>query len=392
MLCCRIDQSVDKDNPVIFDRYLFKNLMIATVFVAVTLAAVIFLTQSLRFLELVIHSGASSSAFWLLTMLALPRFFEIILPIALMAGTVFVYNKLTMDSELIVMRQAGMPPLSLARPALAAAGVVTVVLWLVTMWLRPVSLASMQNMRQVIKAQYSTLLFREGVFNAMVPGLTVFVRERDRDGELHGLMIHDTRDDNPAPVTVLAKRGVVVVTPEGQQVLVYDGSRQSMNAETGALDRLDFERYSIDLPEGSGPVRQRWKEPDERTFLALLHPDPEDIRDQENRWEFTVEAHRRIVSPLLAPAFALIALSFLLLGPLDRRGQGWRIVAAVLATVALQGFYLAAFNMARHSGLGLVLMYVLLLVPLGSGMFLLSGSGEKLRQRWLFTRRKGRPA
>ena len=64
-----------KTHMNIFDRYIFKNLLIATVFVAVTLAVVIFLTQSLRFLELVIESGASSSAFWVLTMLALPRFF-----------------------------------------------------------------------------------------------------------------------------------------------------------------------------------------------------------------------------------------------------------------------------------------------------------------------------
>ena len=109
-----------------------------------------------------------------------------------------------------------------------------------------------------------TLLFREGVFNAVVPGLTVFVRDRDSSGELRGLMIHDTREENEQPVTVLAKRGVVVANDEGQQVLVYDGSRQSVNTHTGALDRLNFERYSIDLPDGSGPARQRWQEPDER--------------------------------------------------------------------------------------------------------------------------------
>jgi lipopolysaccharide export system permease protein len=86
---------------MIVNRYIFKNLFLATVFIAVTLAAVIFLTQSLRFLELVINSGASGGAFWMLTMLALPRFFEIILPIALMAGIIFTYNRMTADSELV---------------------------------------------------------------------------------------------------------------------------------------------------------------------------------------------------------------------------------------------------------------------------------------------------
>lgn len=365
----------------IFDRYLFRNLLIATTLVAVTLALVIFLTQSLRFLELIMNAGASSRAFLVLTMLALPRFFEVILPIALMAGTVFVYNRMTMDSELTVMRALGMPPLSLARPALLLALGVTLFLWVMTMWVAPASLAGMQHMRQVIKAQYSTLLFREGVFNAVRPGLTVFVRDRGADGELRGLMIHDSRPESRTPVTILAKRGEIVATPEGQKVLVFDGSRQDVNPESRALNRLNFERYSIDLPEGSGPVRQRWKEPDERTFLELLKPDPQNERDQENRREFRLEIHRRIVGPLLAPAFTVLALAFLLLGPVDRRGQGRRIVGCIAVTVAIQGLYLAAFNMSRQSDWGLFLMYMLVFLPLGAGIALLGESSEPWRRR-----------
>ena len=37
---------------MVFDRYLMKNLLLATMFTALSLAAVIMLTQSLRFLEL----------------------------------------------------------------------------------------------------------------------------------------------------------------------------------------------------------------------------------------------------------------------------------------------------------------------------------------------------
>ena len=166
----------------VFDKYLLKSLMFATVFISLTLACIILLTQSMRFLELIMNSGASSLAFWTLALLALPRFLEIILPIALMAAVVFIYNKLTIDSELIVMRMLGKSPFALARPALYLAGIVTVALFFVTMWVAPTSLSNMHQMRQVIKAQYSTWLFRPGVFNTVVPGLTVFVRARDNEG------------------------------------------------------------------------------------------------------------------------------------------------------------------------------------------------------------------
>ena len=358
---------------MIFDRYLFRSLAVATIFVALVLASVIFLTQSLRFLELVIESGASGASFLFVTLLTLPRFMEVILPIALMAAVVFTYHRMTMDSELVAMRAAGASSMALARPALILAGAVMLVLFFITAWLGPASGNAMHQLRLNIKAQYSTLLFREGVFNQVGRGLTVFVRDRSPNGDMNGLMIHDSRADNPSPVTIVARRGVVVSTDTGQQVVVYDGSRQAYDPGTGNLTRLDFSRYTIDLPEHNATPRSRWQEPDERTLFELMNIDPDNAIDMANRRDFMIEIHRRVVSPFLAPAFTAVALSLLLLGAVDRRGMGRRIIATIAAAVVIQGLYLAAFNVAQNSNAGLVLMYALVFVPLLGGFALLSG-------------------
>jgi len=367
----------------VFEGYVFKNLAIVTVITAVVLAAIILLTQSLRFLELIIESGASSGAFWMLTLLALPRFFEVILPIATMIGCLFIYNRMHSDSEIVVMRAAGSSPLSLARPAISLALIVTIILMFITTWLAPVALSSMQQMRQVIKAQYSSLLLREGVFNQMGDDLTVYVHNKNKEGELEGIIIHDSRDKNKAPVSVLAQKGVILLSPEGQKVLVYEGSRQDYNAKTTGLNRLDFERYTIDLPE-SDEVRLRWKEPDERTFFELLNPDKTVARDVDNTKEFLVEAHRRIVTPFLALTFTSLVLVFLLLGPVNRRGQSVRVMGAVFSVIILQSIYLSAVNKASDNTLGIILMYVFVFVPMIVSFIMLSPSSEILRQRLLF--------
>lgn len=364
----------------VFDFYLLKNLVVATIFIAVTLAVVVFLTQSLKFLELIITSGASSFSFWLLTMLTLPRFFEIILPLALMAAIIFIYNRMTMDSEIVVMRATGASPMTLARPALGLAIAVTVILWGVTMWASPKSLDSMKQMQQMIKSQISTLLFRENVFNAVLPGLTVYMRERMPNGEMRGLMIHDSREVNRNPSTVLAQRGIVQATKDGHQVLVYDGTRQEYDPKHDALHRLNFERYTIDLPD-SVPVQQRWRKPAERTVFELINPDLENERDLDNLREFNVEIHRRIAAPLLALVYALISLNALLLGPMDRRGQGRRIAVAIAAVVIVQALFLAAYSAARQSNIALLFMHALVFIPLLSCTFFLTDFSEKLRYR-----------
>ncbi len=374
----------------ILDFCLLRNLLIATTFVAVILAFVIFLTQSLKFLEIVISAGSSGSAFFLLTSLALPRFFEVILPISVMSATLFLYNKMTLDSELIAMRSTGFSAFDLAKPALIMGLITTVILWGITMWLAPYSLSKMLVMRQQLKTEFSTLLFKEGVFNQVGRGLTVYIRERTSEGELAGLMIHDTRDTTNPPSTVLAKRGMIVSNEGGQQVVVFDGSRQSYEKKSGILQRLAFDRYTIDLPE-AGPVRKRWAEPDERTIFQLLKPDIRNARDLENLHNFSIEIHRRLLAPLLAFAFPLIALTILLLGPVDRRGQTVKIGTSIVVIMLIQGMFLAAYNLAQNSNAGLIFMYVLVFVPIVICLFFLSGFSEKYRRQLLYPARRLKP-
>lgn len=367
----------------IFDYYLLKNLSIATFFIAIILTLIIFLTQSLKFLEIVIEAGTSSSTFWVLTALALPRFFEVILPLAIMSATLFLYNKMTMDSELIAVRASGQSSFGLARPLIILGSLVMLVLWIVTMWVAPLTVSKMQQMQNVLKSELSSILFKEGVFNAVGPGLTVYIAQKQENGNLAGLMIHDTRNTAKPPATILAKRGMMISGEQGNQVVVFDGTQQEYNPENSILQKLTFDRYTIDLPE-SGTARKRWAEPDERTMLQLLNPNKDNVRDIENIRQFSIEIHRRITSPVLALTLPLVALTFLLIGPIHRRGQNEKIMLGVISAIIIQGLFLTSYNLAQKHNAGLAFMYLLTFAPLCMSLFLLSQHGEAFRRALLY--------
>lgn len=372
----------------LFERYVFSNLVTVGTVVAVTLAAIIFLTQSLRFLELVINTGASSASFWLLSFLALPRFFEIILPFAVLAAAIFVYHRMSMDSELTVMRATGFSPYALARPVLALSLVTMAFLYVLTLWASPKALASMQHMREIIRAQISSVLFRDGVFNPVGTGLTVYVRARNEDGSLLGLMIYDNREKNTVPATITARRGVIQSEPSGHRVVVFDGARQQRDPKTGILRYLRFERYTIEIPLNQGEVRERWAEPDERSFWQLFHPNFNVPRDGESLRQFTIEIHRRLVTPLLAPLFAVLACAFMLPGAMERRGIARRIGGVIICGIVIEGFHLSALSLARKTDWGLVLLYLNLLIPASLGIYVLHQAEDGFLRRFFYPRRR----
>ena len=311
----------------------------------------------------------------------MPRFLEVIIPIAILAGTLFTYNKLTLESEVAVMRAAGKSPINLAKPALVLASLCALLMLWITTWAAPTALSNMQELRQVIKAQYSTALFREGVFNTLKNGLTVYVKNRS-GAEMHGLLIHDARPENKVPVLITANKGLAQATQDGQRILISEGTRQSFNADTGILSRLDFNQYSLDIPDTTGDINQRWREPDERTFFELLNPDILDHADRKNLNAFKTEAHRRILNPLLVLSFTLVGLCCLVIGPIDRRGQTKRIVLAIGIVVVLQSLFLATFNLALQSSLGFIFMYMVVFFPIIIGFMVLMPSTNEMISSW----------
>lgn len=353
---------------MIIDRYVFRQSLTATIFVTLVLTALVFLIQCLKFLDLIVHSGASGLAIWGQTFLIIPGFFEVILPIGTVAGVLFVYNRLMVDNELIVLRALGFSPARLARSALVLSILLAGLLFVTMAWIAPIAKTEALAIRKEIKAQISALIFREGIFNEAGEGVMVYIRERDKEGNLLGLIIHDGREKTKSPTTIIAERGVLVTSDDGQQVVVYNGSRQEVSPDTGVLRILDFDRYIVDLPEEKERTTPRWQEPDERTFNNLLSQAQSGSGESlDNRLAFRNEIQKRILTPLLIPGFVIIGLSALLFGSYDRRGQTRRIIVAVALVVLLQVLFMGSYNLSRQSPLGFPLMLLTIILPFLAG-------------------------
>src|SRR5438128_8773908 len=105
------------------NRYILWQCLSMMLFVTAALSAAVWLAQSLRLVDLIVNRGLAVEMFLYLALLILPRFLDIVLPIGAFIAVLFVFNRLTAESELVVMRAAGVSPLSLARPVFMLAGI-----------------------------------------------------------------------------------------------------------------------------------------------------------------------------------------------------------------------------------------------------------------------------
>ncbi|MBI5165680.1 MAG: LPS export ABC transporter permease LptF [Magnetospirillum sp.] len=360
-------------------RYVLRQLTVGMIFVSAALACVLWLTQSLRFVEMIVNKGLSIGTFLLLTLLLMPSFLVVILPISLFAVVLFTYNKLNADRELVVLRASGLSHWALARPALILALVATVVGWLLTLWGIPGAVRSFREMQWSIRNDITSVLLQEGVFNKFGEGLTIYVRERNASGELLGILVHDKRT-LARPVTVMAERGALVYTENGPRVLMVNGNRQQVTMGSGRLSVLYFDSYTIDFDAANDPKEKRFRDQREWTNIDLAHADERELGSSEYR-RAIVELHQRITSPLYNLGFAMIALASLLPSGFNRRGQIREITIAVTAMVAAEAAALGAANLSTAKLIFVPTMYLMALLPIVAGTWLLLGRKPFRRRR-----------
>ena len=179
--------------------------------------------------------------------------------------------------------------------------------------------------------------------------LTVYVRARDPDGLLRGILIEDARQPN-SPATIMAERGRLVGAGGVPRVLLMTGSRQEIDRQTGRLNVLTFSENALDLSGASRGDEQRFRDMTEMSVNELLHPSGAvPARDFA---KLRVEAHRRMAMPLTTLSFTLVALVAVLMGTFRRHGGLLRPALGVLAVVALLAVELLLCNLAaRHLAL-----------------------------------------
>ncbi len=363
-------------------RYIFRQIFEATAFVTVALACAVWLTQSLRYVELIVNRGLSIGLFGYLTVLLLPTFLLVILPISLFCAILFIYNKLMSDSELVVLRAAGLSNLALSRPAIMMGLGVVIICYSLSLYFLPASFRQFKNLEYTIRNDYSAILLQEGAFNSLNDGLTVYVRSRESSGELLGILVHDSRIPEK-PVTMMAERGALVISDEGPRVLMINGNRQEVQRESGQLSLLYFDRYTFDLGQFTGRLETRWRTPEERYLHELIWPDYSNEGDAYYAKKLITEGHQRLVAPLYALGFVLISLASLLAGEFDRRGQAKRVIFAVGAVVVVQAAGIAFQNLAAKHIETIPLMYLNAAMPILVSSIILARGARRRTARGL---------
>lgn len=351
-------------------RYIFRTTFGAFALVLISLTAVIWVTQALRDIDIMTSQGQTILVFVGITGLIIPLLVLVIAPIALLIAVVHVLNKLSTDSEIIVMSAAGMSPWFLFRAFMSVTLVVSVLVLSISAYFAPQGLRMLRDWLTEVRANVVSTIVQPGRFTQIEANVTIHIRERRPNGQLVGIFLDDRRNPNER-MTVISERGELVDNDAGTFLVLQDGIVQRQETRKPDPAMVVFDRYAFDLSQFAGGTQAVKYSIRERYLWQLLFPDPKDQYYVEQPGQFRAELHDRLVAPLYPIAFVVIAFAYLGTPRTTRQSRNMSMLGAIggVALLRLLGF--ASTVLGANMPIMLVLQYIALAGAIGGGLFVI---------------------
>ncbi|MDC7808417.1 LPS export ABC transporter permease LptF [Luteimonas sp BLCC-B24] len=249
------------------------------------------------------------------------NYLPLILPLGLMLGLMLAVGRLYRDTEMPVLTSVGVGPKRLLRPLMLVVGPMVLFIGACSLWLGP--WARDYSQRMIEAGQRSLLVsgLEAGRFVEFPGGGgVIYVNAMSDDGSQLGRVFVYRQDEGRMDVTT-AMTGELTVDGDGRFLRLDEGFRVEGPLDAG-LDYRLMRYASNELRLPSVEARSRSDEPELAPTLALFGDD---------RPAAQAQLHFRMAPPLLALAFALLAVRLARSPP--RQARYGRMMMGFLAYV-----------------------------------------------------------
>lgn len=319
-----------------FDRYMLSQFMVLFGFFALILVSIFWINKAVRMFDRLVGDGQPAWVFLEFTALTLPGVIGMVLPIAAFASTVYVTNRLSIESELTVVQATGYSPFRLIRAAAVFGLIVALIMSLLSHYLIPTSLGQLRQREAEVRQNITARFLEEGEFLHPAPGITFYIREITPEGELRDVFLSDRRDPEN-PVTYTSTQAYLVKEGDGTKLVMVKGLAQNERADGKRLFTTRFNDFSYDI---SSLVARNPTNLDKVEFAhtldLILHPDRVMKTTGATGGELQYTLHGRFAQALMCIVAALIGFATLLLGTFSRFGVWWQILTAFLLLVTVK--------------------------------------------------------
>ncbi len=333
-----------------FLNFIFFKILSTTIYSTVALTFCAWIIQSSRYLNILNNTNISLAYFFKFTSFLSIDIIAFILPISLSVSAAFVYHRLVESNQILVLQSSGLALQKLIKPLIYLVILCSGYLYLSASFISPLAWREFRQMEYNIKNNIQPpnsagLIFSNSNFS-------VYAQKYLGDFFFGNIFVIDSR--NPLKgYTFFSKLGTI----SNNTLSLTDGERIEIDYQTHKSAVTTFSSYTYNLRDiiQTQSIRNN---PNEKFLNQLLIDIPD---NQAKTLEQKALFHQKILSPILAWVFSLIAFFLVALAPYVRKIKYSRISILVVFIILIEGIFLSLVNISVTNPLFSYINYVFII-------------------------------
>ncbi len=337
---------------MIIRRYFNRELIYTSLGIIGILLVIFIGHSSLKYLKYVLRGVFPVSYIVEMVILEIPYLLSLLIPLGFYLSAIMVYSRMYAEHEMIIWLTSGVSRIRLLFLSLSSSIMVCLCVAVFSIWLGPLSISYLKNVRTVAKSDVISKLLSPGQFSLVDGGKKViyvdnFTKEADGSNTAHGIFIAE-HPRNPRKTgydfeIILAKNAKVMSEEktEVQYAILNEGYRYSNTQDT--FRSIKFDSYMAKLPDFNTTF--------DYTENIMSVDELLDIQVGSSKQKMA-EFHWRIAHPISVIVLILIAFSISRIEP--RRGRYSRVLPGILLYIGYYNLLFFGRNAIREGTIDIV--------------------------------------
>ena len=212
--------------------------------VSISFSLIVWVIQAVNFLDIIIEDGHGFSVYFLYTLLSLPKIFSKILPFIYFVSLFYIILKYENDNELIIFWSIGIKKIEFINVLLKFSIFYLILQLLLTTYIVPITLDKARSYIRTSNVDLFSSIVQEKKFIDAVKNLTIFVEEKNNNGDLKNIFLKEKIGENEYQ-TIIAKEGKIRKYDSKSTLLLFDG--KIINNNNHKINSFEFSRTEVNL-------------------------------------------------------------------------------------------------------------------------------------------------
>jgi lipopolysaccharide export system permease protein len=212
--------------------------------VSISISLIVWVIQAVNFLDIVTEDGHGFKVYFLYTLLSLPKIFSKIFPFIYFISLFYIILKYENENELIIFWTIGIKKIEFVNVLLKFSIFYLILQLLFTTYIVPTTLDKARSYIRGSNVDLFSSIIQEKKFIDVVKDLTIFVEEKNINGDLKNIFLKEKIGENEYQ-TIIAKEGKIKKYDTRTTLLLFDG--KIINNNNKKINSFQFSKTEINL-------------------------------------------------------------------------------------------------------------------------------------------------